>query len=61
MHHDRLHARLFQYHHVLGEAFSQFRASHGVAAIFDDDDLLIVALHIGQSFREDRRMGLRRD
>ena len=53
MHHDRLHARLFEHDDVTGEAFGKLRVDHGVAAIFDDHRRLIVALHIGQRLGED--------
>ena len=55
MHHDRLHARLFEHDDVAGEAFGKLRVDHGVAAIFDDHRRLIVALHIGQRLGEDLR------
>ena len=48
MHHHRLHARLLQHHDVARETLRELRIHHGVAAIFDDDRLLIVALHVGQ-------------
>ena len=48
MHHHRLHARLLQHDDVAGEALRELRIDHGMAAIFDDDGFLIVALHVGQ-------------
>ena len=56
---DRQHARLFQQHHILGEILGSRRIAHGMAAIFDDDNLLIVALHVRQ--RLGQRLGLRMD
>ena len=32
--------------------------AHGMAAVFDDDDLLVVTLHIGQRFGEDAGLHL---
>ena len=53
VHHDRLHAGLFEQHDVLGEILRGGAVAHGVAAIFDDHDLLVVALHVGQGLDED--------
>ncbi len=55
MHHDRLHARLFEHHDVARKAFGKLRIDHRVAAIFDDHGRLIVALHIGQRLGKDLR------
>ncbi len=35
--------------------------AHGVAAVFHDDDLLVVALHVRQRFRQDAGLLLRVD
>ncbi len=61
MHDDRLDAGLLQKRDVLGETSRQLRIAHGVASIFDDDDLLIVALHEGQRLRQNHGVGVRAD
>jgi hypothetical protein len=49
---DRLHAGLLQQHDVLGEILRRLAVPHGVAAILDDDHLLVVALHVRQGLHE---------
>ena len=53
MHDDRIDRGLLQKHDVAGEFARQMLLAHGVAAVFYDHDLLVVALHIGQRFRQD--------
>ena len=53
MHHDRLEPRLLEEHDVLGEILGRGAVAHGVAAIFDDHDLLVVALHVRQGLDQD--------
>ncbi len=53
MHNHGLHACLFEHHDVPREAFRELRVAHGMAAIFDDNGRLIVALHVGQRLGED--------
>ena len=48
MHHDRIDRRLLQQHDVVGEFAGHIFGAHGVAAVFDDDGLLVIALHVGQ-------------
>ena len=48
MHDDRIDRRLLQENDVAGEFARQILGAHGVAAVFDDDGLLVVALHVGQ-------------
>ena len=50
MHHDRVDPGLFEHGHILGEHLAERGITHGMAAIFDDDRLALVALHIGQGF-----------
>ena len=50
VHHDRIDGGLFQQHDIAGEAAGVFFVAHGVAAIFHDDDFLVVALHMRQRF-----------
>ena len=45
--------RLLEEHDVLGEILGRGAVAHGVAAVFDDHDLLVVALHVRQSLDED--------
>ena len=53
MHDDRLDARLLEQHDVLGEILGRGAVAHGMAAILDDHDLLVVALHVRQGLDED--------
>ena len=50
---DRIDARLLQQHDVAGKCARHRFVTHGVTAVFDDDGRIVVALHIGQGFRED--------
>ena len=58
MHHDRIDGGLLQKHDVAGEVAGEMLIAHGVAAVFHDDDLLVVALHIGQRFGQDTGLHL---
>ena len=51
---DRIDRGLLQQHDVAGEFARLILRAHGVAAVFDDDDFLVIALHIGQGFRRMR-------
>ena len=53
MHHDRIDGGLLHQHDVAREAPRQVLVAHGVAAVFHHDDLLVVALHVRQRFRQD--------
>ena len=41
--------------------FAMLLLAHGVAAILHHDDLLVVALHVGERFRQDMGDIVRRD
>ena len=53
MHDHRIDRGLLQQHHVAGEFLRGVFLAHGVAAVFDHDDFLVVALHMRQRFGED--------
>ena len=59
MHHHRVDGGLLQQNDVAGEFTRGFFLAHGVAAIFDDDGFLVVALHMRQRFGEDSGLLLR--
>ena len=48
MHHDGVHAGLLQKRDIAREGTPETDIAHGVAAIFDDDGLVLIALHVGQ-------------
>ncbi len=52
MHDHRIDAGLFQHHNVAGESAGALLVTHGVAAIFDQNDFIIIALHMGQGLTE---------
>ena len=53
MHHHRIDGGLLQQHDVAGKAARRRLLPHGMAAIFHDDGLVVVLLHMGQRLRED--------
>ncbi len=53
VHDHRIDGGLLQQHDVAGEAPRHLLLAHGMAAVFHDDDLLVVALHVRQRFGED--------
>ncbi len=53
---DRQDADRLQQHDIFGKILRQRGIAHGMAAIFDDEDLARIALQIGQ--RLDQRFGL---
>ena len=53
VHHHGVHAHQLQQHHVLGEGFHQVALGHGIAAIFDDDGLVVETLDVRERFRQD--------
>ena len=59
VHHHRIDRGLLQQHDVAGEIARGLLLAHGMAAVFDDDDLLVVALHVRQRLRQDARLRLR--
>jgi len=56
VHHHRVHADQLQQHHVLGEGLHQVALGHGVAAVFDDDGLVVETLDVGQRLGQDVRL-----
>ena len=61
MHHDRIDGGLFQQHDVAGERLGGFLGAHGMAAIFDDDGFLVIALHMRQRFGQHAGLIMRDD
>src|SRR6185503_18518832 len=60
VHDDGVHAGLLEEHDILGKGGRERRIAHGMAAIFDDDGLPVVALHMRQGLGEDTRLHERR-
>jgi hypothetical protein len=56
VHDHRIDRGLFQQHDVAGEIPRDLFVAHGVAAVFHDDDLLVVALHVRQRLCENARL-----
>ncbi|MNW06841.1 hypothetical protein D3C71_2033160 [compost metagenome] len=52
MHDDRVDARLLQQRDIACKGAAEFGIAHGVAAVFHDDRLVLVALHVGQGLGE---------
>ena len=50
MNDDGIEARLLEQHDVAGKFRAELLVAHGVAAVFDDDGALVIALHIGKGF-----------
>ncbi len=61
MHHHWIDGGLLEQHDIAGEITRQLLLAHGVAAVFDHDDFLVVALHMRQRLRQDARLRLRID
>ena len=61
VHDHRVDGGLLHQHDVAGEAPGHLLLAHGVAAVFHHDDFLVVALHVGQRFRQDVGDIVRRD
>ena len=59
MHDDRIDAGLFEQDHVAREIARLGLVAHGVAAIFHDDDRLVVAQHMRQRLHQDFGLFLR--
>ena len=53
VHDDGVDRGLLQEHDVAGKGFRHVLGSHRVSAIFDDDGLLVIFLHMRQRFRQD--------
>ena len=53
MHDHRVHARLLQQHHVAREIARHLVVAHRMAAIFHDDDGVVVAQHMRQRLHQD--------
>jgi len=56
VHHHRVHPHQLQQHHVLGEGLHQMPLGHGIAAVFDDDGLVVETLDVGQRLGQDVRL-----
>ncbi len=56
VHDDGVHADELQHHDVAREARLQLRLDHRVAAVLDDDRLVVKALDVGQRLGEDLRL-----
>ena len=56
MHHHWIDGGLLEQHDIAGEVARHLLLAHGVAAVFDHDDLLVVALHVRQRLDEDARL-----
>jgi hypothetical protein len=54
---DRVDAGLLEKRDIRGERLAEFGVAHGVAAVFHDDRLVFVTLHIGQ--RLCQKLGLK--
>jgi hypothetical protein len=52
-HHHRIDRGLLQQHDIAGEGARRLLLAHGVPAVFDHDDFLVVALHVRQRLGED--------
>jgi hypothetical protein len=48
VHNHRVHPHQLQEHHVLGERLHQVALGHRVAAVLDDDGLVVETLDVGQ-------------
>src|SRR5262249_31398696 len=53
--------RLFEQHDVACEVARHLLFAHGMAAVFDDDDFLVVALHVRQRLGENAGLVSGRD
>ena len=60
VHDDRIDAGLLQEHHVFGEVARLVLVAHGVAAVFHDDDRVVIAQHVRQRLHQDFGLLLRR-
>ena len=61
MHHHRIDRGLLEQHDVAGEIARGLLLAHGMAAVFDHDGFLVVALHMRQRFERMRACVLRID
>ena len=52
VHDHRVDGGLLHQHDVAGEALGHILLAHGMAAVFHDDDFLVVTLHMGERFRQ---------
>jgi hypothetical protein len=60
MYDDRIDARLLQQRDIARESLAQSVVAHGMAAIFHDNGLVLVTLHVRQRARQQRCLGLGR-
>src|SRR5690606_8216721 len=58
---DWIHTRQLEVDDVLGERLSEGGVPHGMAAEFDDNRLVVIALQIRQRLGENLRLRMRRD
>ena len=52
----RVHADELQHHHVAREARLELWLRHRIAAVFDDDDLVVEALNVRERLGKDLRL-----
>ena len=57
--HDGIDAGLLEQHHVAREVAPRLLVAHRVAAVFDDDDGLVVAQHVRQGLHQNFGLFLR--
>ena len=61
MHDHGIEAGLLEQHDVAGEVAGDLLVAHGMAAILDDDDRIVMALHMRQGLGQDRGLVVRAD
>ena len=49
---DGLHAEELEHNDIMHDGVLKLFVDHGVAAVFDDNDLALILLQIGQRFHE---------
>ena len=54
MNDDGIDTGLFEQNHVTGEIPRNLVVAHGMAAIFDDDDCIVIAQHMRQGLHQYR-------
>ena len=60
VHDDRVDAGLLEEHHVFGEVARFALVAHRVAAVFHDDDRIVIAQHVRKRLHQDFGLLLRR-
>ena len=61
MHHHRIDRGLLEQHDVAGKLAGDLLRAHGMAAVLDDDGLLVISLHVRQRLGQDARLIERAD